>query len=214
MTARGRISISIVCWLFHELRAHTTATYIAPPFRAGKLFQKRRLSSGKEFLDRQVSQVVATLYGGQRAGTLALIRADALGNQDLLPLHGMSGLILIRPVLAVRAVASKGTGLKSQVLPDVDLELEPIVRLCSEASTPLIILPCLSDIPTYIEEVRAAYLGEVKKANARLHAHFIRLVIEHGLVGFVEQLAGELSRPWLLKQLTLRLLQPKHGRHR
>ena len=43
--------------------------------------------------------------------------------------------------------------------------------------------------------MRSAYLSEVKKANARLHSHFIRIVIESGLEGFVGQLATELSRP-------------------
>ena len=146
--------------------------------------------SGGEFLDRQISQVVATLYGGQRAGTLALIREEALPGQDLPALPGMSGLILIRTVTPGRTT---GTTVKNQVLPDVDLE--PVVKLCHEASTPLIILPCLADVQEIIEEVRSAYLSEVKKANARLHSHFIRLVIEEGLQGFAERLSGELARP-------------------
>jgi hypothetical protein len=149
--------------------------------------------SGREFLDRQISQVVAALYGGQRTGTLALIREDALDGQDLLPLQGMSGLILVSPVQAVRAVGGKSAALKSQVLSTV--ELQPVIKLCSEAATPLILLPCLGDVQDVIEEVRAAYLGEVKKANARLHAHFVRLVVEEGLAGFVERLSDELSRP-------------------
>jgi len=155
-----------------------------------------QILSGKEFLDRQVSQVTATLYGGQRDGTLALIRADAVDkNQDVETLEGMAALILIKPVSSTRAAGTKNGGVANQVLPEIELELSPIVKLCNEASTPLIVLPCLGDVLEIIEEVRTAYLTEVKKANARVHAHFIRLVIEEGLEGFVDQLANELSCP-------------------
>lgn len=154
-----------------------------------------QIISGKEFLDRQISQVVTMLYGGQKSGTLALMRMESLVGQDIPSLKGMSGLVVIKPVSNLRPVTNKGTALKSQVLPDIAFELESLIKLCEEASTPLVVVPCLEDSRELIEEVRSAYLGEVKKANARLHAYFIRLVLESGLQGFVEYLAEELARP-------------------
>lgn len=159
---------------------------------------------GKQFLDRQISQIVTTLYGGQRAGTLALMRAEALSDQELPSLKGMSGLIVIKPVNSGRTSAGKQALVKNQVLPDV--ELEPVIRLCSEAATPLVIVPCLEDSRELIEEVRSSYLAEVKKASARLHAYFIRLVIEQGLNGFVEDLSEQLGRPVAVETADFKLL--------
>ncbi|MBX9720247.1 MAG: hypothetical protein K2X81_02535, partial [Candidatus Obscuribacterales bacterium] len=161
---------------------------------------------GKEFLDKEITQVVANLHGGQRPGTLALIRSDALSDLELPPLKGMAGLVVIKPVNSARSTAAKGSGLKSQVIPDLHLELESLIKLCAEVSTPLVVLPCLEESLEIIEEVRAAYLGELKKANARLHAYFIRLVIEEGLDGFVERLAEELERPVAVETADFKLV--------
>lgn len=151
---------------------------------------------GKEFLDRQISQIVTTMYGGQKQGTLALTRSDALTGLDAASLKGMSGLIVIKPVNSLRPAVNTGTTpLKSQVLPEIEHELDRVIQLCVDASTPLVVVPCLEDSRELIEEVRASYLVEVKKAAARLHAYFVRLVIENGLAGFVEQLSEELARP-------------------
>src|SRR5579883_2857056 len=129
--------------------------------------------SGKDFLDREISQIVTTMYGGQKEGTLALMRADALPNVDAGSLKGMSGLIVIKPVNSLRPSVSKGsTPLKSQVLPEIEQELDKVIQYCLDASTPLVVVPCLEDSRELIEEVRSSYLVEVKKAAARLHAYF------------------------------------------
>jgi sugar diacid utilization regulator len=75
-----------------------------------------------------------------------------------------------------------------------------------DASTPLVVVPYLEDSRELIEEVRASYLVEVKKAAARLHAYFVRLVIENGLAGFVEQLAEELARPCAVETTDFKLV--------
>lgn len=147
---------------------------------------------GEHLLDRQISQVVASVYGGQREGTLAVLHTGELPSSEGFTLKGMAGLILIKPVVASITGAGKSV-VRSQVISE--LELEPIIKLCTEADTPLLILPSLEDSREITEEIRTAYLSEVKKASARLHASFIRLVIEEGLDAFVEELAELLDRP-------------------
>ena len=158
---------------------------------------------GEHLLDRQISQVAASVYGGQREGTLAILHTDALSGTEIPSLKGMSGLILIKPLLA----AVSGTGksvVRSQVISE--LELEPIVKLCTDAGTPLVILPSLEDSREIAEEIRSAYLSEVKKASARLHASFIRLVIEEGLEAFVEELGELLGRPVAVETADFKLV--------
>ncbi len=165
-----------------------------------------RLIYGKEFLDRQISQVVATLYGGQRAGTLCLIKADSVPKEDLPSLKGMSGLILIEQLNSFRANPTKSSTVKKAVPLEHELEIGPLLKHCKEAGTALVILPCVEESRELIEEIRSAYLLEVKKANARLHAYFIRLVIEEGLGGLVERLSEELDRPCAVESQDFKLL--------
>lgn len=157
---------------------------------------------GDHLLEKQISQVTAQIYGGQRDGTLAVLRADTLGQQELSSFKGMSGLILIKPVQSSSS-AAKGA-VRSQVVSEV--ELEPIIKLCTEASTPLIILPSLEDSREIAEEIRAAYLSEVKKASSRLHTTFIRMVIEEGLDAFVLELSEVLGRPVAVETADFKLI--------
>lgn len=161
---------------------------------------------GDHLLDKQISQVTAQIYGGQREGTLAVLRADTLAQQEISSFKGMSGLILIKPVQS-----SSGTGksvVRSQVVSEI--ELEPIVKLCTEASTPLIVLPSLEDSREIAEEIRAAYLSEVKKASSRLHTSFIRIVIEEGLDAFVLQLSEVLGRPVAVETADFKLISAEN----
>lgn len=160
---------------------------------------------GKEFLDRPITQVVATLFGGQRAGTLCLLKASSISTLDPGSLKGTAGLIIIQQVSSIKTAASKGS-VKSQVLPELALELESVLKICQDAGTPLVVLPCLEDSMEIIEEIRSVYLNEVKKANARLHAYFIRLVIEEGLETFVETLSDQLARPCAVETSDFKLL--------
>lgn len=171
-----------------------------------EVLSEARVLAGKEHLDRQISQVVTTLYGGQKVGTLSLIRADSLASQELPSLKGMSGLIIIRPVTALRTITNKSNALKSQPKSELDLGIEPVIELCRQDSVPLVILPCLEDSREIIEELRSAYLNEVKKASARLHAFYIRLVIEEGLDGFVERFSEQLARPCAVETADFKLV--------
>lgn len=171
-----------------------------------EVLSEAQVLCGKEFLDRPISQVVATLYGGQKTGTLTIICADSATAPELPALKGMSGLILIRPVSALRPLTAQGNALKSQLRPEHDIDLDAFVKICTEAATPLVILPCLEDSREIIEELRSVYMTEVKKANARLHAYYIRLVIEEGLDGFVETLSEQLARPCAIETADFKLV--------
>lgn len=161
---------------------------------------------GEKFLDRPISQVVSTLFGGQRPGTLILSRAEAIRGQEIPSLKEMSGLILIRPVSTLRPVSAQSAVLKSQIRPELDLDLEPVLKACNEANTPLVILPSVEDSHELIDEIRAVYLSEVKRANARLHSLYIRLVLEDGLEALVERVSNQVGRPCLVETSDFKLL--------
>ena len=161
---------------------------------------------GKEFLDRQISQVVVTMYGGQRAGTLCLVKASSIGSLEPSSLKGTAGLVVIQQVNSIKTSTARGTAVKSQVVPELEREFDSLISVCKETGTTLILLPCLDDSTEIIEELRSAYLNEVKKANARLHAYFIRLVIEQGLDAFVEDLSSQLARPCAVETADFKLV--------
>ncbi|MBY0358174.1 MAG: helix-turn-helix domain-containing protein [Candidatus Obscuribacterales bacterium] len=163
-----------------------------------------RLIFGEDFLDREVSQVVGSLYGGQKDGTLAVVRVENLVGQQAFEVQNLAGLVLIEPPGSALATTGKSSAAKTQV--GLNLDLEHVVKLCTEASTPLLILQGFGEPQEVAAEIRASYLSEVKKASTRLHTHLIRVLIEEGLSGLVDRLAEMVERPVAVESADFKIL--------
>ena len=159
---------------------------------------------GEQWLDRQVSQVIAGSPVGVRAGSLIVSRGD-FSEQNGNSFEELAGIVLIHPLTGALATHN---GPKSPVQApcDIDLETAQALRVCKQAEAPLLILPSLGNPEEVAEELRAAYLTEVKEASARLHAQFVRTVVEDGLASLVEKLSALAGRPVAVETSDFKIL--------
>lgn len=157
---------------------------------------------GEHLLEREVSQVVSGLFRGQRAGTLAVVRAEDMAGQDAASVTDMAGIVLITSV-------SVPVGAKSPTTRGViglDADVEHAVKICTEAATPVLLLPGFGEPREVAEEIRATYWSEIKKISTRLHTYFIRVLIEEGLNGLVERLGELVGRPIAVETADFKIL--------
>lgn len=156
---------------------------------------------GEQWLDRQVCQVIAGSPVGVRAGSLIITR-DELSNQDGNSLEALAGIVLIHPMTTSLVAA----GTKGAVKVGFDIEAEHALRICKQAETPLVVLPSLGNPVEVADEIRSAYLTEVKEASTRLHAQFVRTVVEDGLASLVQKLAELTARPVAVETSDFKIL--------
>jgi PucR family transcriptional regulator, purine catabolism regulatory protein len=157
---------------------------------------------GEQWLDRQVRQVIAGSAVGVSAGSL-LVTRDELSNQDGKDFEDLAGIVLIHPMTTVTPQVQKGVAITSLAL---SIEAEQALKVCKEASAPLLLLPSLGTAMEVADEIRAAYLLEVKEASSRLHAQFVRTVVEDGLASLVEKLAELTARPVAVETSDFKIL--------
>lgn len=163
---------------------------------------------GEQWLDRQVCQVIAGSPAGVRAGSLIVTR-DELSNQDGNSLQVLAGIVLIHPMttnLGALNASAKGAPRATAQETEIDREAQQALRICKQAETPLVVLPSLGSPMEVADEIRSAYLTEVKEASARLHAQFVRTVVEDGLASLVEKLSQLTSRPVAVETADFKIL--------
>lgn len=167
---------------------------------------------GQDLLDRPVAQVVTSLQPAPRAGSLVVTRAGSLGNQDPATLHELAGLAVIKPYLVpVESAGQHGQASASPLASvSLDVELQRLVKLCADAETPLIVIPGFGEASQSADDVRQAFLGELKRATSRMHAHLISLVISEGLPGLIEELFSWVNRPLAVETADFKILAAKN----
>lgn len=162
---------------------------------------------GDELLDRQVAQVVSGMTSA-RPGTLVVSRAEDIVIADSAQLKELAGLLVVKPApqAALASVGSGGAVRQSQQSVGVDVELERLQQHCVAAKTPLIALSGIGDASGIVDEVRGAFLNEIKKASSRLHQYFVSLVLEGGLSTLVEELSRIINRPVAVEDTDFKIL--------
>lgn len=170
---------------------------------------------GQELLDRPVAQVVTSLQPPLRAGSLVVTRAGSLGSQDGAALVGLSGVAVIKPYvvpgpagLAVPDGQSSATAVPASFALDADLAR--LVRQCTDAGVPVIVIPGFGDASQSADDVRQAFLAELKRAASRIHAHLIALAISEGLNGLIEELFSWVNRPLAVESADFKILAAKN----
>jgi len=174
-----------------------------------------QVAYGHDLIDSPVVQVVTSITPPPRAGSLVVTRAGSLADQDLPAIRGLAGVVMIKPfVISVEAAQISGSHGSSASAPlasiTVDLEVERMVKLCSEAELPLILVPGFGEPHQTAEDIRLAFLSELKRSSSRLHAHLISLVLEEGLVGLIEELSGWIGRPLAIESADFKVLAAKN----
>lgn len=159
---------------------------------------------GDESLDRQVAQVVSGLTSA-RPGTLVVARAEDIAVNDPEQVKELAGLLVIRPAPQA-ALASVGSSAAVRQSVSVEVDVERLQQYCVLAKTPLIVLSGIGDASQIVDEVRSAFLFEIKKASSRLHQYFVSLVLEGGLSSLVEELSSILNRPVAVETADFKIL--------
>ncbi len=163
--------------------------------------------SGHDLLDRTVLQVVTSLTPPPRAGSLVVTRIEALSCQDRSCLSTLSGLAIIKPVHEDLTAAQSE---QSPATTGIDLELEHLTKLCADTEIPLIVIPGFGETSQPAEDVRLAFLDEVKRTASSMHAHLISLVLSDGLPGLIEQLFSWINRPMAVETADFKILAAKN----
>jgi len=91
-----------------------------------------------------------------------------------------------------------------------DVSMKRILKLCTDAGTPLILMPGFGEPGQVADDVRMAFLREVKQANARLHGVLVSLLLEEGLEGLVEEISTNLNRPVSVETADFKVLASRN----
>jgi len=71
-------------------------------------------------------------------------------------------------------------------------------------------MPGFGDLGQVADDVRLAFLREIKQANARLHNAMIGLLLEQGLEGLIDDLGTRLNRPVAVETADFKLLASRN----
>lgn len=176
---------------------------------------------GEDLLERPVVQVVASVVPPPRAGSLLVTRAEVLtSSREPLQLKDLSGVILIKPTTSDSTPSklpssSIGTALPNPVGASLapintDVAITRIVKMCTQSSTPVIVMPGFGDPGQVADDVRMAFLRELKLLNARMHSNFLSVLLEDGLEGLVEDMSSRLNRPVAVESVDFKVLASRN----
>ncbi len=181
-----------------------------------------QIAFGQSLLDRPVVQVVGTLTPTPRAGSLLVVRSDVVSVHEIAALKEMSGLVVIRAgtgdatLSAVPAttpaniVGSAVTAPTSNAAHSLEIWLKRLAKECESISLPLIVVPAFGEVGQISDEIRMAFLKELKSGSARLHASLMTLLLEEGLEGLVEEVSNALNRPVAVETADFKVLASRN----
>ncbi|HEY9716851.1 MAG TPA: helix-turn-helix domain-containing protein [Trichormus sp.] len=179
---------------------------------------------GHDLLLRNVVQVVSSLQPPPRSGSLVVTRADALHNlRESGAIKDLAALVIIKPADSELLIEVSGSSLANApqapaggggaalaASSAIDVSLKRIIKLCTEASVPLIFVPGFGEPGQVADDVRMAFLRELKQANARLHSFLIGLMLDEGLEGLTEEITTRLNRPIAVETADFKLLASRN----
>jgi purine catabolism regulator len=184
---------------------------------------------GEDRLDRVVAQVIATPTPSPRPGSLIVARSEILTGKEISGLKDLSALVLVRPVASELSAAAFAHAIRIQEMPtanavgqttelkanhpaaiNIDLPLQNLWKQCVEAGTPLIMVPSFGEPTQVAEEIRMAFLRELKLSSTRIHSHFVTIVLEEGLEGLVEELSNLINRPVSIETADFKVLASRN----
>lgn len=178
---------------------------------ASEALSEAQVLAGEDYLDREISQVVTSLNPTPRDNSLLVVRAGSLSKEDLSALDGLAGLIVIKPFVVspdLAAVSGMGSGRQPAAgsMAAIDPELKKLMKAAEEVEISLVLMPGFADAAQMAEDIRQAFLSEIKRASSRQHAHLLALVLDKGLSGLVDEMAEHLSRPLVIETADFRVL--------
>jgi hypothetical protein len=175
---------------------------------------------GENLLAEPISQVISAVGPSPRSGSLVVTRSDALSPAEISVLSQLSALVLVKGTPDfVQAGISVAAGNPGGAVPDadavraaslIDAGVKRLIKRCSDASVPLIVVPSYGDPAQVIEDVRFVFLRELKLSAARLYSIMLSIVLEEGLDGLVETASSWLNRPLVVENADFKVLASRN----
>ncbi|HEY9714612.1 MAG TPA: helix-turn-helix domain-containing protein, partial [Chroococcales cyanobacterium] len=169
--------------------------------------------------DRPVLQVVGTLVPPPRAGSLAVCRPEMFMGREMPSVKELAGVILIKqagsdgPSSATSAVSTGGTAVPTNVTPalnSVDVLIKRITKLCKDEEVPLLMVPGFGEPGQIADDIRMAFLKEVKQISSRLHSFLLSVLLDSGIEGLVDEVSERLNRPVVVESADFKVLASRN----
>lgn len=177
-------------------------------------FSEAQIFFGEEFTERQVMQVVSSPSPRTRAASLIVCPLESVIGLDASSIKGAAGLVLIRHAnsesFSSATVASGVVSNRSPVIGAHEVAIKRIANLCKEEKVPLILIPAFGDPVQISEDVRLAFLRELKLSTARLHSTFLTVLLDEGLDGLIEAVSTSLNRPLVVESADFKVLSSRN----
>lgn len=186
-------------------------------------FAEAQVLCAEDKIDAAVAQVISNLSSPFRSGSLLVNKIEAFDGKELKNVGELSAVVVIKPLSdpALRpATVSRGQRgaepVAKLVVPALaaavsyESALEELLRVCQEVDVPLISLPGFGDPAQISDEVRFAFLRQLKLNSTRLHTFLMNLVVEEGLEGLVEEVSNQLNRPLSIESAQFSLMASKN----
>ena len=178
-------------------------------------FTEAQIIFGEELIDRPVVQVVTQLTPSPRDGSLAVCRMESLVGLEAIALRGLSALAVIKQTSlesspAVSSTSGAVPSLTPLNLGGVDVAVKRIIKLCTEESVPLLLIPNFGDPAQVAEDTRMTFLRELKLSSARLHSTLITVLLDESLDGLVEEISNRLNRPVVVETADFKVLASRN----
>jgi hypothetical protein len=171
---------------------------------------------GSDFSQRQITQVTSSVSTATRPGSLlvvALHEVSTLTRADLINLAAVIVLGSNLPEQVIEAAFSAGAasagshaGLAGANPLAANSALEALQELCLEMLIPLIVLPTFGELNQIFEDIRVAFIKEVRNSAASLHEHLLKTVLTLGLDGLVEEVSTRTGRPSVVETAAFEVL--------
>lgn len=177
---------------------------------------------GHDLLDRPVVQVVASFSPPPRPGSLVVSRTEAIApGREPQELRDLAAVVVIRPAssesvgasLTAPITAASGTanpGGTALTALNVDVGLKRLLKLCTDSETPLIVMPSFGEPGQVADDVRSAFLRELKQGAARLHSSLVSLMLDEGLEGLAEEVSNRLNRPVAIETADFKVIASRN----
>lgn len=166
---------------------------------------------GGDMIDCPVTQVVANLSAVNRSGSLAVCRMEAVLGVQAPALKGLSGLAVVKNITteSLPPLASSAGAVANPTPVNalgVDAPLKRIIKLCTDEGIACIVIPGFGDPAQVADDVRMAFLRELKLSSARLHSTLLARLLDDGLDGLVEEISTRLNRPVVIETADFKVL--------
>jgi sugar diacid utilization regulator len=180
--------------------------------------------SGENLNQRHISQVVSKLTPAPRPHSLLVARPELILAKEHANLGQLAGVVLLglgnydaqnqnhpssNPAISLLQPVINGSSAATfPVL--ADLSLQRLQTACSEMHVPLVVLPSFGEPTQLIEEIRNAFLREVRVNTSKLHALFLKVALAEGLEALVEQVSSRTGRPIAVETATFQILASRN----